>query len=87
MRNNMLVKTEPSVSKVEEKLSGYSMSVDDYKESINILEEEGYTPKSMLVKRGSIPNFVTGIPLKMLADWDPQLDGADVVVLLRSSNA
>ncbi len=80
------MKTEPSVSKFEDKLSGRMPSLELYKEALEELGEEGYVPKSLLLKRSAIPPYRTALPMKLLADFDPQLDGADMVFLLREKD-
>ena len=81
----MIVKTDPPVKEAEEKLSGYEISKELYKEALDILEEEGYIPKSVIIKRKSRPPFNIGIPLKIVADWDAQIEGADILFLLRET--
>ena len=82
----MIVKTEPSVPKVEEKLSGYQISRQEYLEAVELLKEEGYMPKTAIMKRRSIPPFPINIPLKVVADFDPQIEGSDIVFLLREDH-
>jgi hypothetical protein len=78
------VKTEPSVHHIEERLSRRDWDKDHYFGAINDLKEEGYGVRSILLKRRYCkPGFSMGAPLKILADYDPQLDDADVVLLLR----
>lgn len=79
----MIVKTDPSMDVFEEKLSGKQFTIAEYKEALEELGEEGYMPKSLLSKRWAIPKFNVAVPIKVLADYDPQLEEADMIFLLK----
>lgn len=83
----MLIKTEPSVPEFEQRLSVREMTLDMYKDAVEILKDESYEPKVILSKRRAIPKFALATPVKLLADFDPQLEGADMVFILRSTDA
>lgn len=82
----MLVKTEPSVPEFEQRLSLGELTLDGYKDAVEILKEEKYEPKVILSKRRAIPKFSLAVPVKLLADFDPQLEGADMLFILRETN-
>lgn len=82
----MRVKTDPSLPSVENKLSTHNFNKELYIEGIRKVKEEGYSVRSILITRAAKPPFSMQIPLKLVADWDPQLDGADMVILLRKED-
>lgn len=67
-------------------MSGRMPNIGLYKEALEEIANEGYIPKMILSKRRVIPPFNMAIPIKILADYDPQLDGADMVFLLREKD-
>lgn len=82
----MRVKTEPSLTKVESKLSKKDLTKEQYIDGIRTIKEEGYSVKNILITRSAKPSFGMQIPLKLVADWDPQLEGADMIILLRKDD-
>jgi hypothetical protein len=79
----MRVTTDPSIPEVDEKLSRHTVTRQEYEEAKEILKDKGYMPKSAILKRSAIPPFGIGVPLKLVADWDVQIEGTDMLLLLR----
>ncbi len=79
----MRVRTEPSLPEIEQDLSIEPLTPEVWFKGIQDIVDAGYAPVSVLIRRAVRPGFQMRISLKLVADWDPQLDGADMVILLR----